>query len=328
MRKQRYMILLTIVVLIASIYFIPQLRKYVGTNNQDKSIIVVLKSLNVRSDFWQTVSAGAQAAAKEMGLDIDVQGPLQDTDVDAQIRVLEEAIEQKPQAIVVAPFTDQRMPAVIDRIREAGIRLVVIDTPLELNPQTAIVSNNHVEAGRLAGETAVQITEGNPSVAIISDDASSAISVERLEGLRLTLQSYENSIYGTYYADNSEDRAYGIAQKLLVEDNPFNTFITLNESSTIGVARALKEQLQAGKIKLIGFDNSNYEIQLLEEGVLNAAIVQKPFNMGYLGVKKALQLIEGIHTEHITYIESNVINQDNMYLPENQKLLFPFIDNK
>lgn len=327
MRKQRYMILLTVLVLAAAIYSIFQFRVFSVTTTQDKSIIVVLKSLNVRSDFWQMVSAGAQAAAKEMELDIDVQGPLQDTDADAQIRVLEEAIEQKPRAIVVAPFIDERMPAVINRIREAGIRLVVIDTPLDLNPQSAVVSNNHEESGRLAGETAIHVTKGYPNVAIISDYANSAISTERLQGLRLALKSYENSIVGIYYSENSEDTAYGIALRLLKEDNPFNMFITLNESSTLGVARALKEQLKAGTIKLIGFDSSIDEIGLLEEGVLDAAIVQKPFNMGYLGVKTALQLIENRHTDPITYIESNVITQENMYLPENQKLLFPFIDN-
>ncbi|WP_372661986.1 substrate-binding domain-containing protein [Cohnella sp.] len=328
MHKQRFTILLTVVVILVTIYSIYQFNVFSAATKQDKRVIVVLKSINVRLDFWQTVSAGAQAAAKEMGLDIDVQGPLLETDADDQIRVLEEAIEQKPQAIVVAPFIDERMPAVINRIREAGIQLVVIDTPLDLNPPTVGVSNNHVEAGRLAGESSIYETKGYPNVAIISDYPDSAISAERLAGIRKALSSYVNSILGVYYADNSEDKAYGVAMKLLSEDNPFNTFVTLNEPSTLGVAKALKERNKAGTIKLIGFDSSNNEIQLLEEGVLNAAIVQKPFNMGYLGVKTALKLIEGEDTDAVTYIESNIITQENMYLPENQKLLFPFIDNK
>jgi ribose transport system substrate-binding protein len=328
MRKQRYTIWLTLVVFIAAVYSIYYFKLFSVATNSDYSITVVLKSLNVRSDFWQTVSAGAQAAAKEMGLEIDVQGPLQDTDVDAQIRVLEEAIERKPQAIVVAPFMDNRMPAILDRIRDAGIRLVVIDTPLEMSTQPVVVSNDHLEAGRLAGQTAIYETMGYPTVAIISDDPASTISLQRLAGVKHALESYEDSLLGIYYGEQSEDKAYEIAKKLLAGDKPFNTFITLNESATLGVAKVLKEQKKASTIKLIGFDSSVYEIQLLEEGTLNAAIVQKPFNMGYLGVKTALKLIEGKRTEAVTYIESNVITQENMYLPENQKLLFPFIDNK
>jgi ribose transport system substrate-binding protein len=199
---------------------------------------------------------------------------------------------------------------------------------LDLNPPPKVVTNNHVEAGRLAGETSVQETKGHPNIVVISDYVDSAISIERLDGLQQSLKSYEDSLLGVYYSENSEDKAYAIAQELLAGDKPFNTFITLNESATLGVAKVLKEHKKAGTIKLIGFDSSIYGIQLLEEGTLNAAIVQKPYNMGYLGVKTALKLIEGTRTDDITYIESNVITQENMYLPENQKLLFPFIDNK
>ncbi|SFT28123.1 substrate-binding domain-containing protein [Paenibacillus sp. BC26] len=328
MFRQRFTIGLALVLFIAAVYSIFYFKLFSVTNHHEKSITVVLKSLNVRSDFWQAVSAGSAAAAKENGLTLNVQGPLQEGDAEEQIHVLEEAISQKPQAIVVAPYADDRMPALFKQIREEGIKLVVIDTPLEMKSAPVVVSNNHVEAGRLAGETAINVTKRNPVIAIISDHADATISKERLEGLKHALERYKNSIVGVYYGEQSEDKAYDMAKKLLDEGRSFNTFITMNESATIGVAKLLKEQNKAGAIKLIGFDSSFYEIQLLEEGVLNAVIVQKPFNMGYLGVKRALSLIEGTNTAPVTYIESNVINRKNMYLPENQKLLFPFIENK
>jgi ribose transport system substrate-binding protein len=328
MRKQRFMIWLTLAVVIAAVYSVVYLRMFSGSGSSDKSITVVLKSLNVQSDFWQTVSAGAQAAAKEMGLELDVQGPLQVNDVDAQIRVIEEAIVRKPQAIVVAPFADERMANVLQHVREAGIKLVVIDSPLEMSPAPTIVSNDHVEDGRLAGETAANLTNGNPAVVIIGDKREISINDERMSGLKSSLKEYENGEYGLYYSGGSEIKAYEIALQLIISHKPFNTFITMNVSATLGVAKALKELNMAGKFKLIGYDSSTEEIQLLEEGVLDATIVQKPFNMGYLGVKTALKLIEGRRIERITSIESNVITRQNMYMPENQKLLFPFIDDK
>ncbi len=328
MRKQRFTIWLTLAVIIAAVYSIFYYQIFSGASNHEKRITVIMKSLNVRSDFWQAVNAGAEAAAKEMGLDLDVQGPLQEGDAEAQIQILEAAIEQKPQAIVVAPLLDERMPAILGKIRDAGIRLVVIDTPLNMNPSPVVVSNDHMEAGRLAGQTSVYETKGRPTVAIISDYSYSTISAERLSGLQHTLESYKESVLGIYYSGDSEDKAYRIARKLLEGDKPFNTFITMNETATQGVSKLLKEQKKSDTFTLIGFDSSVYQIQLLEEGVLRAVIVQKPFNMGYLGVKTALKLIEGKQTESITYIESNVITRENMYLPENQKLLFPFIDNK
>jgi ribose transport system substrate-binding protein len=147
-------------------------------------------------------------------------------------------------------------------------------------------------------------------------------------GLKQALLPYKDSLIGMYYANNSEEQSYEIAKRLLAEDKPFNTLIALNESATLGAAKVLKERNKSGVINLIGFDSSVDEIQLLEAGVVKAAIVQKPFNMGYLGVKTALKLIHGGNAESITYIESNLITKENMYSPENQKLLFPFINNR
>jgi ribose transport system substrate-binding protein len=325
MRKQRYRIFLGLL-LIAGTYFIIHYRVLSVSTQQDVKIIVVLKSMNFRSDFWQTVSAGAQAAAREVGLYIEVQGPLQDTDADKQILILEEIIKQKPDAIVLAPYLHERMPGIINQIREADINLVVIDTPLDINPQAVHVFNDHVEAGRRAGETAIHLNIQYPNVTIISDYKSSKVSAYRLEGLRLALSSHPQQ--GPYYIENSEETAYEVAKKVIMQDPLVNTFITMNESSMLGAARALKEQHKADQIKLIGFDSSIYAIQLLEDGTLAASIVQKPFNMGYLGVKAALKLIEGTYTEQSNDIEPNVITRENMYSPENQKLLFPFIDNK
>lgn len=218
------------------------------------------------------------------------------------------------------------MPNALAKVRSAGIRLVVINTLIDMTPTPVIVSNDHLEAGRLAGEATLIATQGIPSVAILSDYEDSKMSDERLAGLQDALKNYKDSVQGVYYVNNSEEKAYRIAEKLLASDITFNTFITLNESATLGVAKVLQEQKKAGQINLIGFDSTVDEIQLLESGTLKAAVIQKPFNMGYLGVKTALKLIDGKKTDSITYIESNVITKENMYTAENQKLLFPFIN--
>ena len=74
---------------------------------------------------------------------------------------------------------------------------------------------------------------------------------------------------------------------------------------------------------MAGIDSSVEQIQLLEEGVYEALAIQKPFNMGYLGVETAVKLLEGEQVE--TYINSGseLVTKENMYTEENQKLLFP-----
>jgi len=100
----------------------------------------------------------------------------------------------------------------------------------------------------------------------------------------------------------------------------------LNADSTVGVARAIEKRGLAGKIRIVGFDSTPDEIEFLERDVIDALIIQNPFSMGYLGVKYAVDTMNGKPVPKIVDTGSRVINKDNMYLPENQKLLFPLTD--
>jgi ribose transport system substrate-binding protein len=59
--------------------------------------------------------------------------------------------------------------------------------------------------------------------------------------------------------------------------------------------------------------------------VIQATVVQKPFNMGYLGVKYAVRAMEGKPVPKMIDTGSTAIDMTNLYTPENQKLLFPFV---
>lgn len=326
MRKQRLLIVLVIAIVTIAVYglFFSKLLPVHGGG--DTTITVVLKSLNVRSDYWQAISSGAETAAKELGVKLDLQGPLQESDADGQVQAIRDAIARKPDAIAVAPVDDPRMPELLDEVRDAGIKLVVMDMPLVMKTPPTYVANDHRQAGKLAGDAAAEVTSGRPVVAVFSDNEKSPIANERIAGLKQAVEARGGSVAETYYSGDSEQLAYEFTVALLRSDLQVNAFVTLNENATLGVAKALKEANKTGMYKLIGFGNSIYEIQLLEEGTVGALVVPKPFNVGYLGVKTAMKLVDGDRVQKTTLISSAVVTRGNMYEPVNQHLLFPFTD--
>ncbi len=97
------------------------------------------------------------------------------------------------------------------------------------------------------------------------------------------------------------------------------------DPSTVGAGHAIKELGLEGEITLVGFDSSISEVKLLQEGILQATIVQRPFNMGYLGITTALDKINGKKVQSYVDTGSVVITLENMNEDEHQKLLFPFV---
>lgn len=307
------------------VYFSVFYTLVLGHDRGEAKVAVILRSSSAQLDFWQSFKSGAEAAAKEQGVALDVLGPLAEEDAEGQIRSLEAAIDRQPDAIVIAPYEDDRIGKLLAKARSAGIRLVAVGSRTDDTTPHGLVTSDNASSGRLAGEAAADREPGTPKVAIIGEGTGSEVEKERLDGIREALEASGKIDFEVYGANGSEEHARELANRLLSDSEPPDTFIALDESATLGVAKLLGEKELGSIIRLIGFDGTSSEVGLLESGLLDAAIVQKPFNMGYISVKTALSLIKGKRVPPLTSIGSNVITKADMYTAENQKLLFPFI---
>jgi ribose transport system substrate-binding protein len=93
----------------------------------DKEIAVIVKTAN--SDFWQNVKKGANAAVGEMkGYTSTFQGGASDTDLAGQVALVENAVNRKVAAIVLAPSDPDALVPAIKKAWEAKIPVIVIDS--------------------------------------------------------------------------------------------------------------------------------------------------------------------------------------------------------
>ena len=126
------------------------------------------------------------------------------------------------------------------------------------------------------------------------------------------------------YCDSDYDKAFALTKEMFSRREDINMIAGLNLYSIIGAARAVDELGLGGEVKVIGFDNDKKGIQYMEEGIIDALVVQKPFNMGYLGIEAAVRVAQGKKVERVIDSGMEVITVDNIYTGENEKLLFSF----
>ena len=60
------------------------------------------------SAYWQTLLAGAEAAATDFGIAVGTFGPTSETDIEGQMQLVENAVSRGVDAIVVAPSSSRR----------------------------------------------------------------------------------------------------------------------------------------------------------------------------------------------------------------------------
>ncbi|MCK5129484.1 MAG: substrate-binding domain-containing protein [Clostridiales bacterium] len=296
------------------------------SNSEEKySIKVIVK--NRSHAFWSVVQMGAETAAREFNIDLVFDGPENEEDIDGQIQLVEDAIAIDSDAIVLAASDYVRLVPVAEKAIASGIPVIVIDSTIESDKMDSFVGTDNMDAGKKVGESLIDKVGTECTIAVISFVKGAASATQRETGFAETVSDYPGvEVIETVYCNSDELLAQQLT-KDIVQDNPqIDAIVCLNAYSTAGAARGIDELGLAGEIIIIGFDSTPLEITFLEKGVIQSLIVQNPFNMGYLGVKYALDSINNKKIPKNVNTGSEVIDIDNMYLPENQKLLFPFTE--
>ncbi len=299
---------------------------YTGSARTDAGISVILipKVIDEDNDFWGAITEGARLAAQEKNIDLAIMGTAAETDVNGQNRIIEEAIEKKPNAIVLAPSAYEETVPYARKIQEAGIKLVIIDSKLSENLGAAFVATDNVEGGRKMSEFVKDDIDENSVIGIVGHVKGTSTAAEREQGIREGLGKYESQIADVVFCDSSYSKAFQVTCDMIEEHPDMNIIFGMNEYSAVGAARAVKALGLEQQITMVGFDSSLEEVEMLEAGVFDAIVVQRPMNMGYLGVSMAYQI--SLSTEMPQDIDSGsvLITSDTIYTEENQKLLFPF----
>lgn len=287
-------------------------------------IIYIPKIIDDTNEFWSALIGGAQMAAREYQVELKVIAPDSEEDYVRQNELITWAVGQKPDAIALSPADYSESTKKAKEIVENNIKLVFIDSIVNEEVQDALVATDNYLAGVKMGEYMKSFITDNTEIAIVGHVKTASTAIEREKGLRSGLGDDEDKIVDVVFCDSEFDKAYNLTMELLKEYPRLTMIAGLNEYSSVGAARAIKKLGLSGKVKVIGFDSSIEEIKLLEEEVFQGIIIQKSFNMGYLGIEEAVKLVKGKKVEKNVDSGSQLITKNNMYTEENQKLLFPF----
>lgn len=288
------------------------------------SIVLIPKVIDENNDFWEELSEGGRLAAQEKNATLTILGGDSETDIDYQNKMIEEAIAMNPNAIALAPCDYEKTLPYAKKIQEAGIKLIIVDSLMKENLGTSTVATDNFEGGRKMGEYASTMLDESSVIGIVGHVKGTSTATERENGIREGLGIYQEKIADVVFCDSNYSKAFEVTCEMLERHPDINFIFGLNEYSAVGAARAVKALGLEEQITMIGFDSSKEEVQMLEAGVFDAIVVQKPMSMGYLAVSMAYQAALSTDISENVDSGSVLITKDTIYTEENQKLLFPF----
>lgn len=275
--------------------------------------------------FWQTVHAGAAAAAKDLGVQIQWNGPATEIEYTKQIEIVENFITRRVDGIVLAPTERVALVGVIERAQRAGIPVTIFDSGADTENYISFVATDNYAGGQMAARRLGQLLSGKGKVAVIAVVPGSASTSERERGFQETVEKEFPGIRiaALQYGMSDRARSLAVSEDILTAHPDLAGIFASNESSAVGAAQALKSRGLAGKIKLVGFDSSPSLVDDLKGGTIDSLVVQNPYRMGYEAVKTIVEHLQQKTPPRRIDSGATLVTRDNMSAPEVQKLLNP-----
>lgn len=296
-----------------------------GTAAEQYSVALVVKS--TETEFWLSVFAGAEAAATEYNIRLDITGPETEEDYEAQNRMIAEAVSAGADALVFSAIDYENNASAIDAAAEAGVKVVAIDSSVASGMVSTYIGTDNHAAGRMAAQAALDGVEGQLTVGLVNYDISSANGQERELGVRELLgESGRAEVVAVINTLAEAGQAQKDAEAMLREHPEINVLIAFNEPTSVGAAYAVDSLDLSESVFLVGFDSNVATVDGLQDGCVDALIVQNPYAMGYLGVESAYKLLSdgGEELETVVDTSTQIVDRENMFTMDSQKALFAF----
>jgi ribose transport system substrate-binding protein len=301
-----------------------------GAPAAGRTVIAVIPK-GTTHEFWKSVHLGALKAAKELDVDIIWKGPLQENDRQGQINEVEAFINRGVTGICLAPLDSKALRKYASSAMAKKIPVVIFDSGLEGDDYVSYVATDNYKGGFLAGEHLSKVLGGKGKVALLRYMEGSESTVQREQGFLDAIAKSKDIevISSNQYAGATADTALKASENLLASLKTADGGLKIeglfcpNESSAIGMLRALQTAKLAGKVKFVGFDTSERLVAALKSGELQGTVLQNPIKMGYLAVKTIVGHLRGGAQEKRVDTGVAIATPENMDTPEMRALLQP-----
>ena len=291
----------------------------------DRPLNIVFIPKSSDQVFWDLMRVGVDRAVREEGnVKLTWRGPAHNDDTDSQIRILQAYTLPGVDAILITPTDRARLVEPIRAATAMGIKVIVVDSGLDGSYHSNMVATDNLHGGRVAAKRMAELLNNQGRVMVLRTVAGSASTDERAEGFIAYLK--ENapkvSIVADVHGGGATGKSHNSAVEMLAKNTAIDGIFAVNESSTDGMLRALRERGMAGKVAFIGFDSTDQFIKALDTGEIQGLVLQNPQQMGYMGVKAALAAVRNAPVKEKTiYTDTTLVTRENVRAPEIQKLM-------
>ncbi|MDR0951556.1 MAG: LacI family DNA-binding transcriptional regulator [Oscillospiraceae bacterium] len=227
------------------------------------------------------------ATLKEYGATVELRFTTVDNPT-RQVELIDELVALDISGLVITPISHPDVRARLAQLSAAGLPVVTANSDIMGCGRLAYVGSNYYQSGETAAGLMNLFCDKRARIGIVVGSPLVLCHSERVKGFT---EQIERMYPGLEIIDsvinNDDDFESFIVTTKMLQRHPEINALYLAAAGIAGACRAVRELGLAGRVKVLCFDSTNQVRELMQDGIIMAAITQQPFTQG----KKPLEIL-------------------------------------
>jgi rhamnose transport system substrate-binding protein len=252
---------------------------------------------NLGNPYFDTSTAGAEAAADDLGVEMEEVGP-ETASPDAQVSYINTVAQQGKDALILSANDPEALCDAIDEARSADVKVITFDA--DTNPDCRDLFINQATAEGIAAKQLELISEqigGKGEIAILSAAANATNQnawIDMMEKELADNPDYADiELVDTVYGDDDDQKSFDQTEALLQNHPDLKGIISPTTVGIAAAARYLSDSSSKGKVALTGLGTPNQMREYVENGTVESFALWNPSDLGALATYAAAALANG-----------------------------------
>ena len=271
---------------------------------QDKPVLAFVT--NAAADFWTIGRAGVMQAGEELDGYTTEMHIVSEATAAEQRRIIDDLLTRGVAGITVSVIDPANSRDLLNNAAAKAV-LFTSDSDAPDTDRMLYIGTDNVAAGEQAGGLIQEALPDGGDIMLFVGTMGAANAQERVQGIKNVLEGGNINIIDVRTDEVDFARAKRNVEDTLTTYPDIDALVGLWSYNTPQIVEAVKAAGKVGEVKVIGFDEDPMTLRGIADGVVEATVVQQPYEFGYQSMIDMAKVLDG----------------DTSFIPENELMIIP-----
>ncbi|MDR1489658.1 MAG: sugar ABC transporter substrate-binding protein [Desulfovibrio sp.] len=284
-----------------------------GAEKQYKFVFIV-KSMQF--PFFLNMIDGAEEAVKLLpGVSLKCVGPETPYSVEEQMQLMEQAITDGVDAILIAPADSKAIVPAVEKANKAGILVATPNTKAYGGNILTWTGVDNYQVGYELGTALCNAVNGKGNVLLIEGTPGNSTSEERVEGYKDAFKKFPDiKLLDSQPANFNREKGMQLMENWLQKYKKIDAVGSINKDMTMGAVEAAKLAGRDKEMVHITFDVDNDALEALENGSILLTGAQNERSQIALAMSACYLALNGYKVPPVQYLPLSLVYKKDVPL--------------